>query len=332
MGRLAPVYGIVLLAGLIAVYLLPGILAPILVCLMPVTSGLLLNLSWRKSQSVSFPPILTRNTTRHATLSIVIVCLISFIVAYVSYFVVAIVPWEDLWGVERSFTFGVGIGAILILVIGLAHARLQGKTTIFKLFPWILLFSLVACLLCLSSYPEDFTGFLLALTASSVLEVLVIMYMARLTLSGYTPSATAFGMSAAAIRFGILLGNGTALIYERIPGFQDLWTQPTLLVFVVVLAGLLIPLVRQEYSINDLTVAPVDASQWSTTLEGISKQFHLSARETEILELLGRGYTATAVAEKLIISPHTVNTHVQHIYEKMGIHRRSELLDYLNKG
>mgnify|MGYP002151089938 CR=1 FL=1 len=39
---------------------------------------------------------------------------------------------------------------------------------------------------------------------------------------------------------------------------------------------------------------------------------------------------ASAVAEKLVISPYTVNTHVRHIYEKMQIHKRSELLNYLN--
>ena len=41
-------------------------------------------------------------------------------------------------------------------------------------------------------------------------------------------------------------------------------------------------------------------------------------------------FAIPAWAEKLVISPYTVNTHVRHIYEKMQIHKRSELLNYLN--
>lgn len=36
------------------------------------------------------------------------------------------------------------------------------------------------------------------------------------------------------------------------------------------------------------------------------------------------------MAEKLVISPYTVNTHIRHIYDKTQIHKRSELLNYLN--
>ncbi|MDU1909324.1 MAG: helix-turn-helix transcriptional regulator, partial [Eggerthella sp.] len=62
----------------------------------------------------------------------------------------------------------------------------------------------------------------------------------------------------------------------------------------------------------------------------VAKEFSLSGREAEILVLIARGYTTNNMAEKLVISPYTVNTHVRHIYEKMQIHKRSELLNYLN--
>lgn len=46
--------------------------------------------------------------------------------------------------------------------------------------------------------------------------------------------------------------------------------------------------------------------------------------------LLAKGNTANGIANKLVISTHTVNTHIRHIYDKVGIHKRSELLEYLN--
>jgi DNA-binding CsgD family transcriptional regulator len=49
------------------------------------------------------------------------------------------------------------------------------------------------------------------------------------------------------------------------------------------------------------------------------------------MRLVGHGYTASAVAEQLVISTHTVNSHIQHIYRKLDIHKRSELISYLHR-
>ncbi len=50
----------------------------------------------------------------------------------------------------------------------------------------------------------------------------------------------------------------------------------------------------------------------------------LSARETEVLALISRGYTNRAVALELFISPATVKTHVEHILTKLGATTRTQ--------
>jgi predicted ATPase/DNA-binding CsgD family transcriptional regulator len=50
----------------------------------------------------------------------------------------------------------------------------------------------------------------------------------------------------------------------------------------------------------------------------------LTAREREVLSLLAEGLTNPAIAEKLSISRHTVTVHLRTIYEKLGLHNRSE--------
>jgi DNA-binding CsgD family transcriptional regulator len=35
--------------------------------------------------------------------------------------------------------------------------------------------------------------------------------------------------------------------------------------------------------------------------------------------------TNRATAQELIVSPHTVDAHLKHIYQKLGIHSRAEL-------
>jgi len=51
--------------------------------------------------------------------------------------------------------------------------------------------------------------------------------------------------------------------------------------------------------------------------------YGLTAREVEILELLVEGLTQNQIAEKLIRSEHTVNTHIRNIYAKLHVRTRS---------
>jgi DNA-binding CsgD family transcriptional regulator len=53
----------------------------------------------------------------------------------------------------------------------------------------------------------------------------------------------------------------------------------------------------------------------------------LTPREREILELLARGRTKAHIAEAFFISENTVRNHVKHIYAKLGVHDRQELID-----
>ena len=49
----------------------------------------------------------------------------------------------------------------------------------------------------------------------------------------------------------------------------------------------------------------------------------LTAREVEVLRLVADGLTDTQVAEQLVISPRTVNWHLNVIYSKLGVSSRS---------
>ncbi len=51
----------------------------------------------------------------------------------------------------------------------------------------------------------------------------------------------------------------------------------------------------------------------------------LTGAEVRVAELIGTGMTNRATAEELIVSPHTVDAHLKHIYLKLGIHSRAEL-------
>jgi HD-GYP domain-containing protein (c-di-GMP phosphodiesterase class II) len=50
---------------------------------------------------------------------------------------------------------------------------------------------------------------------------------------------------------------------------------------------------------------------------------NLTAREVEVLALIARGLTSADVARELVISKRTVNSHIEHIYTKIGANNRS---------
>ncbi len=50
----------------------------------------------------------------------------------------------------------------------------------------------------------------------------------------------------------------------------------------------------------------------------------LTAREIELLELIGQGVTTRAAAKALFISEATVKTHLVHIFQKLGVGSRTE--------
>lgn len=55
---------------------------------------------------------------------------------------------------------------------------------------------------------------------------------------------------------------------------------------------------------------------------------NLTEREKEILKLVAEGYTNNQIAERLVISPKTVDTHRTHVMDKLNLHSRAELVKY----
>ncbi|MBM3128226.1 MAG: helix-turn-helix transcriptional regulator [Chloroflexi bacterium] len=51
----------------------------------------------------------------------------------------------------------------------------------------------------------------------------------------------------------------------------------------------------------------------------------LTAREMQVAHLVVQGKRNAEIAEELTISVHTVESHLKHIYAKLGVHSRGEL-------
>ncbi len=51
----------------------------------------------------------------------------------------------------------------------------------------------------------------------------------------------------------------------------------------------------------------------------------LSAREFEVAQLVASGHTNRQIAQRLVLAPKTISSHVEHILTKLGAARRTEI-------
>lgn len=61
----------------------------------------------------------------------------------------------------------------------------------------------------------------------------------------------------------------------------------------------------------------------------VAREFGLTEREAEVMVLLAKGRTRARIQEELYLSGGTVATHARHIYQKVGVHSKQELLDVI---
>ena len=61
--------------------------------------------------------------------------------------------------------------------------------------------------------------------------------------------------------------------------------------------------------------------------QALAADYGLTPREAEILALVALGRSAKYISEELMVSYNTTRTHVRHIYEKLNIHSKQELID-----
>ena len=72
---------------------------------------------------------------------------------------------------------------------------------------------------------------------------------------------------------------------------------------------------------------PASESALDERCRELTERCGLSGREAEILAYLARGRSQPYIREELVLSKNTVATHVKHIYQKLNVHSRQELID-----
>jgi DNA-binding NarL/FixJ family response regulator len=65
--------------------------------------------------------------------------------------------------------------------------------------------------------------------------------------------------------------------------------------------------------------------------EGLTKLSRLTTRERRILRLVASGASVRETSQGLKVSEHTIRTHLQNLYAKLGIHSRVQLIRFADR-
>jgi DNA-binding CsgD family transcriptional regulator len=81
--------------------------------------------------------------------------------------------------------------------------------------------------------------------------------------------------------------------------------------------------------INADDARPSSPRRFAVRVGEVAREAGLTPRETEVMVLVAKGRTAQRIQEELGISAGTTNTHLNHVYRKLGVHDRQQMLDLL---
>lgn len=82
--------------------------------------------------------------------------------------------------------------------------------------------------------------------------------------------------------------------------------------------------------LNSIRREAIDVNDLELT-EFSCEPVNISDRELEVITLIAEGYTNNEIAEKLFLSPHTVNTHRKNILQKLGVNNTAAIVMYAVK-
>lgn len=87
--------------------------------------------------------------------------------------------------------------------------------------------------------------------------------------------------------------------------------------------------VHQEDAVRD-EITRLEDTRNAEIYDGFARRYDLSPREREVIEMVAQGYSSTFIAGQLSVSQSTAKSHISHIYQKVGVHRKDELLELMD--
>lgn len=333
MKAIAPVFAAVVFASMLAALMLPSAASALFTAALPLVSFAVYLRNGKEAKGKEAPTPLPRETRASMMRCVAALCATAAFLEITLSFVSGITPHE-LRGMDAEgalLPWNTAVGIVIIGSALLAAASRGRQSAVYALIPFLVAFGIVALCLSIQGGPLcSLAAFSVCIGACVMLEVLLLAFFGTLASKGYLSAPFSFALAMGLPRLSAAFGDGCGIALRESGQSQTELVSAICLAGICVLAFSLIAVLHQERTIAFLTSETPQADDTERVCEAAARDFGLSPRESEILKLIARGHAVDAVAKKLVVSPYTVQTHIQHIYRKMQVHKRSELMDYLN--
>lgn len=205
--------------------------------------------------------------------------------------------------------------------------------------------SMAAGLAALFVFPDSwsFIGNGLLTMGIYCLDMFMMLTSTDIAFRARISTPIAFGVAVVSSRIGTFLGSFAAHALIASPSnillhHEAVFPAVVVCLTALVFAGMIIftqadlqKLYESPYSAEASNPAAQDEPSMAQRCRFVAESAGLTARETEVLELLVRGRTVQGLCEELSIAQGTAKHHVSNIYRKLGVGDRRSVFDIVER-
>ena len=317
----------------------PDIFSSIVVVVLALAGGLLLRLCAHKRPGRPTAPrktTLPKKTSRLLQRSLLAAVSLGFVGGFAD-----VISGYRLFDIPEFFDIILLIGIVVLSLVALAVMVLSKRTPVMNVYRYTFLVIALGCLSILFM-GNNFTYQYTLILGGYICFMIILMAVCINVSSFYSISVIRLaGFAFGALYTGEVLGSFAGHLLSSLAQEElQLGLFTFLLTGALIFAGLFLfnerdlaetriglftnsddERLRLEQPGDDLVVE---------VLEEVAREYALSARERDVLPLIYKGRTIARMQEELFISAGTVSTHTRHIYQKIGVKNRQELLDLID--
>ncbi len=265
----------------------------------------------------------------------------------------AALPFATAGGVGEAVFAGV---AVIMIAVAVASILLMGSQKIDLAYKLVVPLMAAGLLLLPFLAPgQEAVAGICIMSGYILFEMYVWAALSDIAANGAAPSALVFGIGKSGMNLGLLMGTFIG-IWLGSSSSMLLVAISLLIVYLFIVVenvigpkgGVALPLQvpssspanetipTREKKVTIAEAAQMDLAEMFSAMlhqrcSALSERCGLSARETEVLELLAKGRSLQSIADTLGVAYSTVKTHTDRIYAKTDVHSRQELIELLER-
>lgn len=258
----------------------------------------------------------------------------------------------------RTTSAGYGVGAmneplntvlpyvsLIVGVITLLLLLLSRQLDLAYSYKPVLILMMIGCIMLPFTGRENLPAHAITMGGYICFEIMNWAILSDISFRFNIPACRVYGFGRAATSGGVLVGALIGLYLNRNVVFTT--EMLTALAFALIFAMVItytftlterdvakITRQRRRHPVQRANDAETPEPRRELTIdekaELLAAEHDITGRSLEVLVLLAKGNSAARIEQELYMSKGTVNTHTRRLYQKLGVHKRQELIDMVD--